>query len=251
MNWFRDFNNCLPAWPDNYVSFDIETTGFSPTQDLVLEFGYCFVEDRKVANKGSILLDWSHADGEVPQGVLRDKLERTRASMASKGLNYPFTVEMLAKEGVHPIDGVQEIAELLDGCIKDELHILTHNGYRFDVPMLQGTFADYIDSKLILKPNLMFDTGGMEKASQTGQLPKPTDTLESFFCHLSSGRGVKWALWGHSLEKYQLCASHELDRNKSHRGGYDAWVTHLLFELYRQLSEFEGSIEQFLQTVDV
>src|ERR1035438_8533513 len=86
--------------PDNYLCGDTETSGVVVNQDLILQLGYCLVENRKAVDTQDILLNWPDS-GLVPEEWLRDRLEETRKHVEfgkdgrATGKHYRFTYDLL------------------------------------------------------------------------------------------------------------------------------------------------------------
>ncbi len=113
-----------------------------------------------------------------------------------------------------------------------------HNGYNFDAPRLCTHFERWLNAPLDFGPNSIWDTGMIEKACQLNSVPDPRETMRAWARRVGGVRakGVMWALDAHCVPKYDLEARHGLATADAHGAGYDSYVTHLLFEHYRELA---------------
>lgn len=144
--------------PKKIVVWDIETSGFSPVDDQLLEIATVTLEDNKIVDSWSMLIN--------------TEFEISEKATEINGI----TKEMCDKEG-HPID--QVIKRFVE-TIEDDFHV-THNGIRFDIPFVQeqllkqqiecDLFGKSIDTAAIFKgirlnytlEELMFNPDAMKE----------------------------------------------------------------------------------------
>ena len=43
--------------PDTYICCDTETSGFNRTKDVIVQWGHCLVENRKVVERLSVMVN--------------------------------------------------------------------------------------------------------------------------------------------------------------------------------------------------
>ena len=116
-----------------------------------------------------------------------------------------------------------------------------HNMVSFDAPFLAADLKrQAIPFKF--KPGEYLDTGMLFKAAQLRTYPGPHESLHQFFLRVKDTRSrVKWRLTL-AMERLNLHIEHNIDLRKAHDAGFDCWMTHLLFEELRRLSE-ESDVE--------
>jgi len=97
----------------SYIVWDLETTGFSPEKDEVIEIGIMVVDGDTVEKKSWLL----NHDIEIPEKIT----ELTT-----------ITKDLLDSEGQEPAKCLAEFVEALKGAEKN----ITHNGINFDMPFI-------------------------------------------------------------------------------------------------------------------
>ena len=231
----QQFGGSLPS---DYMTFDCETTGFDRQKDLITEFGYCTVIDKKVENRDSFLLNWY----EIPEmsEFLDNRLAAVARAMQIQNRPWSITPARVKAEGRPPKEAVAAIYDILDSWQKRGMLMIGHNALRFDCPMLLSHFSQDLGKDFVFDPNLVLDTGCIEKASQLNDaraLPLDGETLADYANRIIAIRAkVKWSLDGWCVPKYGLAEKHKLDAGAMHTAGEDAYVLHLLFEEYRRLA---------------
>jgi len=106
---------------DKYIVWDLETTGFRPEHDAIIEIGMMIVDGDKVERKAWLL----NHDIEIPEKIT----ELTT-----------ITKELLDKDGENP-------AECLEAFIKEIMVAetnVTHNGIAFDIPFILGAVKKHL-----------------------------------------------------------------------------------------------------------
>lgn len=100
--------------PKNYIVWDLETTGFDPIKDYIIEIGVAMVRDGEIVERKNWLLNHG--------------IEITEKTTEVTGI----TKELIDSEGRDPAECLSEFMQILQ---VDTPH-LTHNGIRFDIPFL-------------------------------------------------------------------------------------------------------------------
>jgi DNA polymerase III epsilon subunit-like protein len=240
--WFSAFRKQYGGqFPDDYTCFDTETTGFSRKEDLVIEWGHCRVRGRKPGKRVNVLINW-FGSGLVPDDWLSAQLRRVARRMRiNTGHKTHINEEKMRKNGIPVHEALPRIHEMVTTLAKNGEMFVSHNGWNFDVEMLQAHFKDFIDDPFMFPEDQMFDTGAIEKASQLADdpriLPQPGETMKVYFKRITHWKapGVKWNLDTHCMEKYNLAEKYGLDPGQTHRAGFDAYLLHLLMEEFRAL----------------
>jgi DNA polymerase III epsilon subunit-like protein len=230
----------LTAWtdqygpfPDDYVCVDLESTGVTP-QDKIVQIGWCTVKDRKPVLSHAIVIDWT-TDHATDAKWLAKTLANTRAKMAEKGKQYPWTVDLLRSRGKKPRDAVATFA---NAC-KPYTTYSTHYGWAFDYPRL-GKLMHECGLAFSPDQDRMLDTGLLTKACLTRTPPRPDETVAAYMRRVDSVRAAP----RHNIEAcialYDLKTSGAGSKN-THEGAYDAWLVALMTEKLRHLEQVERS----------
>jgi hypothetical protein len=230
-------------FPDSYLCFDTEFTGSDERNDLIVEIGHTMVENGKVVDKLNLVLNW-YAHPDIQDTWLTYKLNNMRSIV---GPNWRLTPEVVAKEGMDPLQALRFYQKLFAVWKKRDLPFVAQNGQTADERLLRGNFDRFLHKSFELPPNGYFDTGGIFKATQIWEatdgnlanfrvvmMPHRTDTLKSYFHRVIHTRiaGVKWSLPA-ILEHYNLIEKHNADMSQHHNAGFDSMCLHWIMEEYR------------------
>jgi hypothetical protein len=160
--------------------------------------------------------------------------------MAKTGRTYQMTYEALVGRA-DPAATLAEYRDLILAHRAGGYAFVMHNGFNFDAPRLCAAVDRWAPPgpPLEFGADDIWDTGMLEKAGQINSVPDPADTMRAWARRVGGARvkGVAWALDRHCVPKYDLAARHGLDMAHAHGAGFDARVTHLLFETFRELAE--------------
>jgi len=235
----RWFGNQIP---DDYLTFDFETTGLKRDYDLPIDFGYTLVRDRKMVTRKSFLLDWESREELMEPGWLASRLGKIRKAYAARGDPYHYSTQRLAKEGKDPVRVLQFIHQLFTSNRKAGAGFAGHNAAFFDCEMARSCFWEYLGEHWIWRGDEVFDTGAMEKALECARklephrcaVPTSGESMYDFFVRTSRGRraGIFWNI-KKCVERYQLDKRFGVDLNALHGAKADSYVCHLLIEEYR------------------
>jgi DNA polymerase III epsilon subunit-like protein len=230
--------------PLDYLTFDLETTGFStkPGGDLPIDIGWVVVRGGEVVHRGHRLLNWvDYCD--MDEMWLDAKLSRIRDAFRDKHQVWPYYIENLREEGESPYVVLDFFLKLLrrNGESKDGLagaKLVGQNAWSFDVAMLTNVFQEALGQTYDFAENDMYDVGCMEKAILAGDLePYPGElTLKEYFLRVAKANrpGVHWNADA-CARRYRLDERYGIDFNKLHTAEADAYVSHLMFEEHRAL----------------
>jgi DNA polymerase III epsilon subunit-like protein len=208
--------------PDDYMVLDTETTGVNAYADLVLQFGICWVTDRKKGISMSHLLS-------------RPGLKIPKQAAAV----HHITEERLEKEGVDPKAIIPILVDILRDWQKRGLMFVGHNLMAFDVPLFERE-AHSLGVDFKFDGNKVLDTGMLVKAAQLGMFMRDSETLRDFWLRVSEVRakGIKWSLAGHCYTAYNL-GKYGLPLEKAHDAEADCQLSHFLLEELRLLAAKE------------
>lgn len=232
-SFWQLFHERLPL-PTNYTSIDCETSGFSHSEDVLIDIGFSEVRDGKLAKSDNILLNW----GTVPGFDLLEldrRLRKTADHFAAKGRLYPYTVEYLRVAGVPAQEGIQRIGERLQKLGQDREAIAGHNFIQFDTGWISrtlswvpGCYVQWVEDDIV-------DTAMIEKGSQLWQYPWPGDTWATWYQRVRSrgSKGLKWNLDTHCQGRYKLATAREMQGQ--HTAVFDTVLVYRLIEAFRNL----------------
>jgi DNA polymerase III epsilon subunit-like protein len=225
------------CFPNSYLVFDLETTGLDRRSDLIWQIGHCLVNDGEVQDKGSFVINWLD-DPATDRLWLVNRISKLASAMEASGRKSQLTVEKVAA-GEPAKVVLDRYWKLLTKSRQDRLFFLTHNGYQFDCKFIEEAFERTLGGIFRFNDYEVFDTGMVEKASQALMGVREGDTPRSFAQRIAASRlkGVHWSLDRHCIPKYDLATDHDLDVNEAHDAGFDAYVTHLLFNKMRELTD--------------
>ena len=232
----------LHNWPSTYLSFDLEYTGFNAEKDVILEVGHCIVENGRLANRASFLLNWRLVD-IVPDDWVKNKLDGMHRNVPGWRIDW----QLLQKEGLHPFEVLEFYLELFTKWEARGLPFVAHNGYHSDERMFAGNVSGFLAKDFRFGDNSLFDTGAVYKATyilqheklnnkmRQAMLPNEMDTLRSYFGRVNyyPAKGCKWRLQN-CVEAYGLQDDANLQYGTYHGAEYDAVATALLMEAYRE-----------------
>lgn len=211
------------GWPSDYLVIDIETDGFGP-KTIPLQVAWLQIRDRKPvpSESGSRILDWTRLGYPYEVDYLAERIAKTAANMAEKGLSYRFTIEGLIRDGIDPKAGLEEMnqAITLGG------YIVGYNHLFFDLPIL-GRHIPH----LIVMIDRQLDLGLIEKARQHDMVPRHGDIDQWWYKSVRDAYSrSKW-----NLDQARIAYGLDCDPAKSHDAGQDCYDTHLLLEAMRPL----------------
>lgn len=233
---FRNF-------PNEYLVIDVETSGVQFGLDLILGVGYSLVIDRKEVDRGNFVLDWTRHP-RVDQRWLRQRIVECKQNVEWKhgkptGRTYQFSYERLRQDGSDPLEVLREYLALLNDIRDDGQFFVAHNGYHFDVRLLQEHFDTFLKQTFKLDDNELIDTGMIEKGSRASMIPWEGDSVRTWSERVYKQwlKGVSWALDKHCIPYYGIDKKYNIDLSQAHDAGFDCWMTHLLLEHWRDLTE--------------
>ncbi len=232
--WQDDFSKLYGAsWPTQYCSWDLETTGFSESSDLIVEVGHCLVNDGRCVQRSSWLLDWTK-DRTIDQDWLEYRLKTLKIKMAETGKNYRITYDRLRKEGKPPGAVLRFYHKLFETIRENGGFWIGQNLLSFDEKIFNAALRDFCNLSWRFGPNEVWDVGAWEKAAECKLQPNANEPPSQFFRRSARHRapGVKWSI-GHCLEKHGLAG--KVPADQLHGASDDAYACHLLFEEQRKL----------------
>lgn len=233
-HWF--YSDGAQGLPENYTCFDLETTGFSPQEDLILEIGWAIVRNRQIVDCNSAVLNWYDCPDIDPQW-LTARLQRTAEQSARNGVVYHFTPERLHAEGGPPIPVLQKGVELLQSIMAAGESLVGQSVFTFDRRMLDAAKVRFLDRDPVAwLVGGIIDVGLLEKAGQLeDKLPWPGEGYEEWLRRCQGGGRVKWSMFNHIIPKYDLANRFQLNLERAHRAADDCRCVWATAETFREI----------------
>lgn len=247
-HWFREFAGRY-RFPENYICFDIETSGIDPANDYICSIGHTIVRDGVIGPYSESYLNWPDHPG-IDTTQLKNSLLRVQNIMESRGKPFHHTWERLQRDGKPPLQVLADYLDLFETAEERQEVVVAHNGWRFDIEFLQAHFHDWLGISYVFSSELVYDTGVAEKASQLRDeddpFPTPGETMQQFSWRIGNlqRRGIFWALDGYCDKQYNLFKKAGLDPGEAHGAGADSLLLAHLVEEHRKLAESVGPIEE-------
>lgn len=237
--FLRQFGDWL-KFPSSYLVVDLETTGFSPDNDYIIDVGWAVVRDNEIKEQSGLLLDWRKVPG-ASTDYIQDALRKQEIAYAQKGRPHYYPWERLCDEGEDPIEVLHGLATLVYAYVHNHHSwIVGHGFWRFDRSFLNSHWKEYLEGyEMPWTPDSIFDTGLFEKAMLLGDQPWNADSLDAWFNRIDNVRakGVKWNLETHCVSKYQMLERYNLDMSLMHTAAFDCVLIGHLLDTFRQLGE--------------
>lgn len=236
-DWFMSLHR--QAFEGTYCAFDLETSGYMRDKDVITEIAHVLVEDGKVTDKLSLIIDWTDHQ-VIPDHWLYNRLEDLKRRMAANGRVSRITYERMKREGIKPAEALPFYRDFFETLKKRGVHCLAHNGYAWDEQMLESNFAGFeVVNDFNFGDNGLIDTDYLERANQIPTHPRtkpwPGDTLRSYYKRLSGLRlaGLKSNLDDHCLSRYKFC-EHGIKTEDMHQALTDSFCLHLMMTAWRK-----------------
>lgn len=245
--WLQYITGRFGPLPDSYFAFDVETSGLSLKNDVVLQLGWAMVDDRKLVDSGAVVLDWTRIGDAAWNGWLAEQIDKTKRNIETtrdgrpSGKKWNFHIDRVRAEGCHPVDAFAQFSALIADCRAGGFKFLGHYGLRCDQPMIDQACLELLGPGrgFELAPGEYYDTMALEKGIQLGLAVKPGEDQNAFIrrAYAAGGNKVHSSLDQHCAPKYRLAEKHNLNMNQAHEADFDAVLTHLLLEEFRGIMD--------------
>ena len=228
------------AFPRDYTTVDIETSGLQPDEAEICVVGHTVVRNGLTVDCKETYINW-WLDPEVDHKAIEARLLKTQKVMTEKGKTFLHTKEKLQACGRAPKEVLGEYLKLFEDMEARDEVLVAHNGIAFDLPFFVAHFHNVLRVVWKFREDLVFDTGIAVKASQMATVPepRPDETLYQFFARVSKwyGKGVYWALDDYCERTFQLREKAGLASDLAHTAGPDSVLTAYLYEELRKLAQ--------------
>lgn len=246
-HWFQRFAGRF-GFPHNYTCIDLETNGVKPDKHQICSIGHTVVRDGQAIETKEVYLNWPDFP-DIDHIEFQRHLHDAERGMTAAGKPFHHTWDRLREQGRPPIEVLQEYLEMFEAIEARREIIVAHNGWRFDIELLQAHFHNWLDVPFMFDPELVYDTGIAEKASQLDEsddpLPLVGETLQQFAWRIGElrRRGVYWALDKYCDEQYGLFEKAGVAHELAHSAGSDSLVLHYLMEEHKKLAGVASKID--------
>ena len=229
-------------WPELYMAYDTETTGFYFKNDVIIQWAHRLVYRGEVIDEQSCYVNWY--DSVIPAEEVDQRLFKVSDAMRRDGKTWNIDADKL-RSGVKPAVFVAWLYDLFLKVQALKALFVSHNGISFDNRMIEAHFAmdltadklSYAEMpKFSFTQSNVFDTGMFEKAAtyadRLQMYPKPGEYLRQFFTRVGEAR-LKGGYYNMKLclTKYGLLE--KIDSSDLHSAATDVKALHLLMEHYR------------------
>ena len=215
--------------PESYRVVDVETTGIDHDSDRVIQLGWCDVAGRRAVKNASAVVNWPAAMAAVEVAALAARLDKTRATMESRGNSYPWTVDLLRKVGLPPAEVWKKFT-----AGHRPTDYVAHYGWLLDYGMI-GRFAEATGASFAPDHAQLHDTGLLTKACLMSLRRRPDEGPRSYYLRVYQAGGSPRHNLERCLDLFGLHGSGAVKRHMHGSADYDAWVTHLIFEKLRNM----------------
>ena len=216
---------------DTYLVLDIETTGFRPTEDFVLQVGWLFCRNGKIVSNSAVFV-------ATPEDVLHayDVGDYVTKQISEGNDGYVKSADV-RNFGHSASDVFENLKQLCANVMAiPGACIVGHNFCDFDMPFIE-CFARKNGVELTFDRNRLFDTGCFFKAHKLGVEwdGERFESVYDWFIWIKSirKRGLKWAVHV-CLKDLKLDQKYNLDTAATHDAGFDALCEHYIYEYYRE-----------------
>jgi hypothetical protein len=224
------------SFPRSYLTFDVETSGFSFEIDVITEFGAVRVRDGKPVEKIEVIINWTGRE-VPPHNWLCTRLEDLARKLRADGKSLSTNIARMRSQGVPAEEGLKRILAIFAQASADKIPVCAHHGYGFDERMLETNFTGFsIADSFSFGDSRLIDTEALEKAlegqTQRDMTPRSGETLR-VWCKRMIGQRLKCIysnLDTHCFTKYRWRERHNADPGNCHNALFDALLVHYLME---------------------
>jgi len=159
--------HCPSGLPTEYISIDLETTGFYRVQDLVVQLGHSICIDGVVRDSGGFYLDWTRC-GVDPRWI------DARLAEVRKGIpSFSITAAKLQEEGEHPKDVLEFYLHLISTMRERDAKLLGYGWWQFDYQMMRGSCDQVLPGvEFELDADFVVDAGLLAKEAMFAAIPE-------------------------------------------------------------------------------
>ena len=237
--YFQQFAGCY-QFPDSFLVLDLETSGLDRNENLICSIGWCQVKDGQIVDNDEVYLDWRDMPG-VDLNKLQADLDIVASNMLRKDAVLHHTYARLCSDGLPAYQVLQAVLERIEACENRREVIVGHNFIGFDSIFLANHFDRFLGVNWGWSPDLILDSGVLEKASQLKEFDKPlpmaNETAWDWAKRIANLRraGVYWSV-SHCDKRYGLLAKLNMSTEVLHSAKFDSLLVAHLVQEYRRLA---------------
>lgn len=237
IEWLNEWCNYYGQLPEDYLVFDCETSGLDREEDLILQLGWCVVENRKVIENEGVILNWANCP-YVDRLWLKYRLELSTRHLQNKGREYGWTLERL-QTGEKPLDSIAGFLSKIIDWLPNK--VVAHNGIGFDIPIINSHLRRFLNYDFEIPLESVIDTGAIVKASQLNLLPDKDENTGEFATRvLAKPSRTRWSLDKYCVPTWELDKKCGIDLELAHSAPYDCLICyHLIEELRKQIEKYD------------
>lgn len=220
--------------PRDFLVVDIETLGFQPEHDKVVQLGLCFVRDLKPHHEFfqddylTLTLRW-------PADCFIGK----EGAIGVHGIDANKSRE----EGVDPVEAFSLLADMTTYARANRMLLCGHNLYSFDLPFLQ-TAANQLDVPLVFDGCGLLDTALLVKTMRMGIEAQAGERPLDFWKrarNLYCPKGMRYNLDNYCMSRFSLSEKYGVSSDQAHDAGYDCFLTYLVVKELSELTAKESA----------
>lgn len=236
--------------PENYLVFDLETTGLEFRDGVIWQIGmHPVMGGKPLAEKGmSIFLD-------TPESTLRaNTFEIKRRARAINEEYSPGEyaaaesgyIDEVRSQGVSRAEGFAAAIDMLSSYVSAGWPIVGQNLVHFDVPFFENDSLRH-GTGFRFPYEGVIDVGVLIKSAKLQMRSIARENLREFTNRVSSirAKGVYYAIERFCVPYWQLDTRFGVDLHKAHNAGYDCWITDLIFR--EMVQDAENGTVRFIQ----
>jgi DNA polymerase III epsilon subunit-like protein len=221
--------------PPNYMVFDLETTGVSPSADLIWQFGAFTCTAGKPKHERGVAL---YVRIPEERALASDfEIKRRSSRLVKNGAQVQESYDRCAREfadevklkGKDLATQLKTVVTAMEMCIKEGWPIVGQNCVGFDFPFVAKACKD-LGITANLHPEKIVDTGLMIKAAKLKMEIKDGEDPFRFYSRVNAvrARGCFFAIEGFCVPAFKLVEKYGVDTDKAHDAGYDCYLTSLI-----------------------
>lgn len=202
--WIDTIRHTFGYLPDDYLIFDAETSGVVIDEDVALQIGQAVVRNRQCVYNDGVYVNWFNS-GLVDAQWLTNRIQTTAQVMQSKGHLYQTEIHIVKEKGIGPLEALESWADTIQQSVDAGMMLVGHNIVAFDLPLLCKAVFKYLNRRLLIPPELLWDTGMIEKSRLLDLFPLPSENKIEFFRRVHAHRSfAKWSLSNACAQRFNL-----------------------------------------------
>ena len=217
--------------PCDYMVFDLETLGFEPSNDMIVQIGFCVVRDCQVVHDlwpedyKSVILKWPKECFVGKEGAINV---------------HHIDYERSQKDGIDPREAFELMTDIVKFGNEEGMMFSGHNLFAFDFGFMKTAMAN-LQFDLHINRSQLIDTAMIVKGMRLGMIPGPDENIYDYYSRVKRFRakGVFYNLDRYCVERFELRQRYGVEPENAHDAGYDCYLTHLVVECLNKMIDGE------------